>query len=471
MGSLALPPKEIRQTALLLLAGLLLVGCATPKSRPSPPPATATPPPEFLKPSLLYLLAAPHSRIYVEVDAVEGCEPTEAALVQLQKFLTRHCQKPDGVEIMVSDIIPRKAVRKATPRTLGRRYMNGPPDDQGSPPAFMYVLYYPGWPGRVPPFADIAPYPAIYFNTRFSLGIAVDEILLHETGHLLGLVNRTEHARSGHCWNSGCAMNNHWGYLRNFGWLPWRKRSTMCAECVNELAQTAKHSPPPNLRYVGPVLVHSRADYDLLVLPQRFLLLPGGATESDCRQFVADVRAKARSADDDGFRMDCRAKTEFFDNPHPVARMMNDCDADPLPIIRRYGPDVLLRTALNCYETRREYSNAIVVLQQAIQLNPADGWHYRLLAWIKATSPDASVRNGAEAITAATQACELTKWQDWCMIDTLAAACAETGDFKRAIELQQQALRTGKPNPTEQTAMRERLALYQQAKPFREPSR
>ncbi|MGC3958843.1 MAG: hypothetical protein QM813_13170 [Verrucomicrobiota bacterium] len=446
------------------MTGLLFVGCTTPKSRP---PTTVTQPPEFLKLPLLYLLSSPHPRIYVEVDAVEGCEPTEKALVQLQAFLTNHCQKPDGVEIMVSDIIPRKVARHTTPRTLGRRYMNGPPDDQGSPPAFMYVLYYPGWPGRVPPFADIAPYPAIYFNTRFSLGIALDEILLHEAGHLLGLVNRTEHAKNGHCWNSGCAMNNHWGYLRNFGWLPWRKHSQFCAECVNELAQATKQSPLSNLRYVGPVLVRAESDYDVLTLPERFLLVVGRANESDCQQFITSVRA-APDNPNNWYRIDCRAKEETFNDPQQVCRIMDGIRTDSFGIIRQYGPGVLLQAALRRYETTQQYTNAIILLQHAIQSASDEAQNYNLLAWIKATCPDDAVRNGAEAVQIAQQACELTKWQEGQPIDTLAAAYAETGDFRRAIELQRQALRTGKPNQTEQTAMRERLALYQQSKPYHE---
>jgi hypothetical protein len=54
------------------------------------------------------------------------------------------------------------------------------------------------------------------------------------------------------------------------------------------------------------------------------------------------------------------------------------------------------------------------------------------------------------------------------VIDTLAAAYAEAGDFKRAIEFQGQALRTGNPSESEQKEMRERLSLYEESKPFRD---
>lgn len=87
---------------------------------------------------------------------------------------------------------------------------------------------------------------------------------------------------------------------------------------------------------------------------------------------------------------------------------------------------------------------------------------------MKATRPDASVRNGQEAVRPASKACELTEWKCGMFIDTLGAAHAEAGDFKRAIELQEQALRTGNPTDSEQNQMRKRLSLYKQSQPFRE---
>jgi hypothetical protein len=62
----------------------------------------------------------------------------------------------------------------------------------------------------------------------------------------------------------------------------------------------------------------------------------------------------------------------------------------------------------------------------------------------------------------------MSAWRNWQFIDTLAAAYAEAGDFQRAIEFQEQALRTGHPTESEQQEMRERIALYWQSQPFRD---
>jgi protein O-mannosyl-transferase len=70
-------------------------------------------------------------------------------------------------------------------------------------------------------------------------------------------------------------------------------------------------------------------------------------------------------------------------------------------------------------------SNAIVALNN--------------LAWILATSPDAQLRNGVEAVQLARRACDLTHWQQTLYAGTLAAAYAEAGDFEQAIDTAQKA--------------------------------
>src|SRR5262245_55727434 len=122
------------KTALIFLC-LILAGCASSPKRP--PPAF-----ERTKAHLLYLQPSPHPRMYVEVDAVAGCEPKEEALQKLREMLSKYCDKPDGIEIVRSDVIPRATARGVSPHGLARKYLNGPANTNTSSAAFLYVLYY-----------------------------------------------------------------------------------------------------------------------------------------------------------------------------------------------------------------------------------------------------------------------------------------------------------------------------------------
>lgn len=79
----------------------------------------------------------------------------------------------------------------------------------------------------------------------------------------------------------------------------------------------------------------------------------------------------------------------------------------------------------------------------------------------------AAFRNGKEAVVDAKAACNLCSWGDWDYIDTLAAAYAEAGDFESAIKFEQKAIAKAKKDDNTKGAQ-ERLALYQQHKPFRD---
>ena len=61
-------------------------------------------------------------------------------------------------------------------------------------------------------------------------------------------------------------------------------------------------------------------------------------------------------------------------------------------------------------------------------------------AWILATCPEASIRNGQLAVADAMKACKLNSWTLGSSIDTVAAAYAEAGDFDSAVRYQQRAI-------------------------------
>jgi tetratricopeptide (TPR) repeat protein len=119
-----------------------------------------------------------------------------------------------------------------------------------------------------------------------------------------------------------------------------------------------------------------------------------------------------------------------------------------------------------------DYAAAASLFAKAKRRSARDTDVLNSVAWFKATCPNGSFRNGQEAVQESTKACEISKWRDGELVDTLAAAYAETGDFAQAIKYQTQALAARPPSaPDSLTLMQRHLRSYQARKPFREESK
>ena len=112
------------------------------------------------------------------------------------------------------------------------------------------------------------------------------------------------------------------------------------------------------------------------------------------------------------------------------------------------------------YDQLGKYQQAIGQFDRAITLMPGEAGSYNNLAWLRATCPDAQFRNGEQAIKLARKACELTGWNDFSTLDTLATAYAATGNWKEAMKWQEKAIEFSPP--TQKNDLKRRLEAFKQ---------
>jgi tetratricopeptide (TPR) repeat protein len=92
-------------------------------------------------------------------------------------------------------------------------------------------------------------------------------------------------------------------------------------------------------------------------------------------------------------------------------------------------------------------------------------------ARLRATAADPAVRNGATAVRHAQRAVQLTDGKDWRLLDTLAAAYAESGRFADAVATIERAISAARATSESQAVdfLASRLPLYRSGQPLREP--
>jgi Flp pilus assembly protein TadD len=115
-------------------------------------------------------------------------------------------------------------------------------------------------------------------------------------------------------------------------------------------------------------------------------------------------------------------------------------------------------------------SEAVTFYQEALQIKPDYVYVLNNLAWLLATSPDAHIRDGVQAVQYAGRACELTHYAVAPLLCTLAAAYAEAGRYDDAIAAAQNAcaLASGAGETELLEKTQRMLVLYQAHQPYHE---
>ena len=115
----------------------------------------------------------------------------------------------------------------------------------------------------------------------------------------------------------------------------------------------------------------------------------------------------------------------------------------------------------------RDYRKALELFHGALERGPSPNV-YAAFAWFLATSPDYAQRNGKEAVEYATKACELTEWKNANLIETLAAAYADIGDFDTAITYLREAMEIEDNDSSDRQERERMLELFRHRKPYRQ---
>jgi tetratricopeptide (TPR) repeat protein len=110
--------------------------------------------------------------------------------------------------------------------------------------------------------------------------------------------------------------------------------------------------------------------------------------------------------------------------------------------------------------------------EKVLAIQPDNGNAMSNLAWIFATSPDDSLRDGTKAVQLGEEAVRISGRRIPIIFRTLAAAYAENGEFSKAIQTAEQGveLANSQGNSALASELRGNIALYQEQRPLRDSS-
>jgi hypothetical protein len=254
----------------------------------------------YMAPHSLYLAEQPCDRLYVEVDALEGVEVSDRWLAALREFLSEHCSKPGGVEIVRDPPVSAQAVEAMPAEVAALSTLDGPCLPDGSQPAYLHVFFYDARGARKGPtqtsYIDALCPTSIFY--RVSRGRHWDEriagsCLKHEAGHVLGLNRNRAHGDGTHCRNRSCLMRSSLDLRSSAALLfggSWR--ASLCADCRRDLEAARSAGADDKLSFVGPFLVRREAGYSVASLPGWHAIVVGPMEEAfDWRKALSGMKA------------------------------------------------------------------------------------------------------------------------------------------------------------------------------------
>ena len=210
----------------------------------------------------------------------------------------------------------------------------------------------------------------------------------------------------------------------------------------------------------------------IVATPQRMRAAMKLVTDAQNLLEKGDVAGAKRNVDaalhsDPTFWPALYVRAQIFASQGKYDVALQDCN-EALRQERGLVEAALLRANINA--RLGKFTEAQKEFNYLVSLHPRRVTLARVLsdrAWFYSTCPNASFRNGQQAVKDAKAACSIMVWKDEHMIDTLAVAYAEAGDFNSAVQYVSQALAMKGISPDGAKLFQKHLALFQQQKPIR----
>ena len=310
----------------------------------------------YMRPELLYLSHQPYSRLYVEVDTIEGIEVPDRLLDDLKAFLGKYCSKPDGIEIVRDEPVPIPEV-EALPISLASiSCIDGPRPDSGPQPAYLHLFFYdtdmvfkrirrnPNVPGFCP--------CAIFFNVDYARRWST-YLIKHEAGHVLGLCKNAVHGDGTHCRNHDClmcAMPDLFSQLASLVASP--PGGQICADCRHDLELWKSEDAGSNLIFKGPFLIRREDGYSVASLPYCHILIPAPIEDKfDWQKTLLRIKEDLRGRDFSEYLKKGVYRIWGLGHPHnkddsqdstiDYFDILTKAAADPCPFVRRHAAEEL----------------------------------------------------------------------------------------------------------------------------------
>jgi eukaryotic-like serine/threonine-protein kinase len=129
-----------------------------------------------------------------------------------------------------------------------------------------------------------------------------------------------------------------------------------------------------------------------------------------------------------------------------------------------------LATLVTAYGRIGQVDKAVVAEKESLALLPRDNpIAFNQIAWILATAPYPNMRDGSNAVVFAEKAVDETGHTTANILDTLAAAYAEAGQFAKAVATEKEAVALSSTANSKQV-FAQRVSLYESSIPYRDHS-